>query len=322
MAMGLGIGRVHGQAGPFLGVEAGYSKPANNNFRAHVSEGAEAIPYGGYMFNKYLGLQGELHFAFFYPDPDDRGFNDENQITTTFGGTAGPRLVIPLAEKLDFYGTGSGGYFTGLSGRLKHSDGGVSAGGGINYYVTDELGVTVFGRWTRVFMSPQPEFLVGQVPDQQGPADAQWASVGVGVHMNWGRAKEEMPPPPVAQAPPPAPTPAMKKKIVLRNVNFDFDKATIRADAVPVLNEAAQILKEEGTVGVIVAGHTDSRGTEEYNMGLSQRRADAVKAYLVEAGVAASRLRTEAFGESQPVASNDTEEGRAQNRRVELHLQQ
>ena len=112
----------------------------------------------------------------------------------------------------------------------------------------------------------------------------------------------------------------MKQKIVLRGVNFDFDKSTIRPDAGAILQEAARILREEPDVDVAVDGHTDARGTDEYNQRLSERRAQAVADYLARLGVAASRLRPEGFGESRPVADNDTEEGRAQNRRVELNV--
>lgn len=131
------------------------------------------------------------------------------------------------------------------------------------------------------------------------------------------------PPPRVVRAPPPPPPPppVVKKKIVLRGVHFDFDKATIRSDSVPVLREAAKTLKENPSVNVIIEGHTDSQGTEEYNERLSVRRANAVKDYLVKLGVAANRLTAQGKGESQPVASNDTEEGRAENRRVELLTQ-
>jgi outer membrane protein OmpA-like peptidoglycan-associated protein len=69
---------------------------------------------------------------------------------------------------------------------------------------------------------------------------------------------------------------------------------------------------------VEVGGHTDSVGSEAYNQGLSERRADAVRDYLMSKGVKASRLTARGYGESRPVASNDTEEGRAENRRVEL----
>jgi outer membrane protein OmpA-like peptidoglycan-associated protein len=127
-------------------------------------------------------------------------------------------------------------------------------------------------------------------------------------------AKAAPPPPPAAPPPPVA------KKIVLRGVNFDFNKANIRPDAAGILKEAATILKDNSTVSVSVEGHTDSVGSDQYNLKLSLRRAAAVKDFLVKEGVTESRLSTRGLGESQPVASNDTADGRAQNRRVELKV--
>ncbi|MFN8626757.1 MAG: OmpA family protein [Candidatus Binatia bacterium] len=143
---------------------------------------------------------------------------------------------------------------------------------------------------------------------------------GLGMTYHFTAAQEAPPPPaPVAQAAPPPPPPT-KKKIVLRSVHFDFDKATLKAEAKPILDEAVQVLKQEGSVDIIVEGHTDSVGTDQYNLGLSRRRAETVRTYLVEHGIARSRITAEGMGESKPVASNDTADGRAQNRRVELHV--
>jgi len=137
-------------------------------------------------------------------------------------------------------------------------------------------------------------------------------------HCLWDRSAALPPPPP----PPPAPAPApVQKKIVLRGVNFDFDKANIRPDATPILKEAANILKDNAALKVAVEGHTDAKGSDDYNLKLSMRRATAVKAFLVQEGVAEGRLSTRGLGESQPVASNETDDGRAQNRRVELKVQ-
>ena len=126
-------------------------------------------------------------------------------------------------------------------------------------------------------------------------------------------------PPPPPPAPRPAPPPA-HRKIILRGVNFDFDKAIIRHDAADILDEAAEILRDQPDVEVSVDGHTDGVGKDEYNQRLSERRAQAVADYLSSHGVAASRLHAHGFGKSHPVASNDSEEGRAQNRRVELNI--
>jgi OOP family OmpA-OmpF porin len=106
--------------------------------------------------------------------------------------------------------------------------------------------------------------------------------------------------------------------IELQGVHFDFDKATLKPEAKIILNEAAALLNQHERVVVEVAGHTDSIGTDAYNQGLSERRANSVRDYLVEKGVRASRLTAKGYGESMPVASNDTSEGRAENRRVEL----
>jgi outer membrane protein OmpA-like peptidoglycan-associated protein len=121
-------------------------------------------------------------------------------------------------------------------------------------------------------------------------------------------------PAPVAE---PAPAPA-PKKLVLEGVNFDHDKATLREDAHPILDKAAEGLKEWGDVKVEVDGYTDSRGKDKYNLKLSQRRAEAVRNYLISKGVAADRLTAKGFGETKPVADNKTAEGRFKNRRVEL----
>ncbi len=118
--------------------------------------------------------------------------------------------------------------------------------------------------------------------------------------------------------PPPAPSAAEPKKLTLEGVNFDHDKSTLRPDTVATLDEAAATLKEWGDVQVEVAGHTDSKGSDAYNLKLSARRANAVRNYLIGKGIAADRLTAKGYGESQPVADNSTEEGRFKNRRVEL----
>ena len=108
------------------------------------------------------------------------------------------------------------------------------------------------------------------------------------------------------------------KKLELQGVNFDFDRAALLPDALGTLDADAAALKERGDVKVEIAGHTDSRGSDEYNMNLSQQRAEAVRNYLISKGIAAERLFAKGYGESQPVADNETDEGRYKNRRVEL----
>ena len=135
------------------------------------------------------------------------------------------------------------------------------------------------------------------------------------------------PPPPPSEPRVEAPPPPVReiKRFVLRGVNFDYDKANIRSDARAILDEAAQTLKDNPDITVSVEGHTDAIGSDSYNQALSERRAQAAKAYLVSKGIAASRLSTEGRGEQDPIADNmrngrDNPEGRAMNRRVEMKV--
>lgn len=126
------------------------------------------------------------------------------------------------------------------------------------------------------------------------------------------------PPPPPPTPPPPPPAPPAKEKIVLRGAQFDFNKYNIRPDDAAVLDEAAATLKAQPRVAVNVDGYCDAIGSEEYNLQLSQRRAEAVVNYLVGQGIPESRLNPHGYGKTGFVATNETAEGRAQNRRVEL----
>lgn len=99
-------------------------------------------------------------------------------------------------------------------------------------------------------------------------------------------------------------------------VLFDYDKATIKAGYESLFNNAIKVLKLNPGLTVEIQGHTDSRGSDAYNQKLSEQRALTVKQHLVDNGIEASRLTTKGFGESRPVASNDSEAGRAHNRRV------
>lgn len=110
-------------------------------------------------------------------------------------------------------------------------------------------------------------------------------------------------------------------KMVLTSINFDFDKATLKPSAKGVLNGIADRLKKSGVKSVTVVGHTDSIGSEQYNMNLSERRAVNAMYYLIEQGVASEKLKAKGMGESMPIATNDTREGRAKNRRVEFNVE-
>jgi OmpA-OmpF porin, OOP family len=110
-----------------------------------------------------------------------------------------------------------------------------------------------------------------------------------------------------------------RERLVLRGVHFDFNKSNLRAGDAAILDEAGDTLRTHPNVTIDVDGYCDAIGSEEYNLKLSQRRADAVSDYLEEHGTPASQLVPRGFGKTNFVAPNDTDEGRAQNRRVELN---
>jgi OOP family OmpA-OmpF porin len=122
----------------------------------------------------------------------------------------------------------------------------------------------------------------------------------------------------VAQAPVAAPT---STKVVLNaDAFFDFDKATLKPAGRQMLDQVASQASSINLETLIATGYTDSIGTVAYNLKLSQRRANAVKTYLISKGVDANHIYAEGKGKSNPVASNKTREGRAKNRRVEIEI--
>ncbi len=128
---------------------------------------------------------------------------------------------------------------------------------------------------------------------------------------------------PAAAAPAPAaaaPVPTAEKVTFAADAFFDFDKATLKPDGKAKLDDLASKLGALNLEVIIAVGHTDSVGSDAYNQKLSIRRAEAVKGYLVNKGVDAKRVYTEGKGEKQPVATNKTAAGRAQNRRVEIEV--
>lgn len=101
---------------------------------------------------------------------------------------------------------------------------------------------------------------------------------------------------------------------------FGFDSATLRDASKENLRKLARIMSEDDDTNLMIVGHTDSTGDENYNQGLSERRAQSAADYLIEQGIAASRVQTEGMGETEPIADNDTEAGRQENRRVEVAI--
>lgn len=136
---------------------------------------------------------------------------------------------------------------------------------------------------------------------------------------------EPEPPPPEPEPPPPEPPPTVvvtKEKIELdRTVQFESGKAKLIEDSKNLLDDVTKVMIEHDEIKLVqVEGHTDAVGSDRKNKKLSLQRANAVRSYLIQKGVAKGRLIAKGFGEAKPVADNGTEEGRFKNRRVDLKI--
>ena len=147
--------------------------------------------------------------------------------------------------------------------------------------------------------------------------------------LGFATACESPPPPPppapdtseFEESPPPPPAPVVKRVIELQTVYFDFDRSDIRGDQTSALrSNADQIGGLSGAV--TIQGHTDERGSEEYNLALGERRARSVKRYLVDLGVPSSKLRTVSYGEARPAVPGHNESAWQYNRRAEFATSQ
>ncbi len=109
-------------------------------------------------------------------------------------------------------------------------------------------------------------------------------------------------------------------KIVTNDIHFDYNEATIKAESLPIIQDIANMLAQNTDIHLSIEGHTDSDGSEDYNLQLSEKRAMSVKSELVKQGIDANRLKTKGLGESVPLENNTSREGKSKNRRVEFIL--
>jgi outer membrane protein OmpA-like peptidoglycan-associated protein len=297
--------------GPEIGVEVGAAIPLDK-YKRTVSKdvGGTFGFWSGYRFdltdNFAISLIGQPQFTFF---STQKGCcEDDDEMSSLFSITGGPKFSLTF-DPVELYVQGLGGYYRDMSGPMSDDGVGFNTGGGVNFLVAENTTVGLFGNYNYMNLVAAPKSDVAR----------QMVLAGFAVQHVF----EQAPPPPERVAPPPPPPPPAprpSRKIVLRGVNFDFDKSNIRADARPILDEAIRTLHEERDINISVEGHTDAVGTDAYNQKLSERRAHSVASYLEHGGISHSRLTVEGFGESRPVATNETADGRAQNRRVELHI--
>jgi outer membrane protein OmpA-like peptidoglycan-associated protein len=304
------VGHARGD-GPEVGVNVGAAFPLSKYKKTTGPDvGGTAGLEGGYRFDlgENFAISLLANPQFFLYDSEGTccdNHHDEDDVASVFSITSGPRFSL-LTGPVETYVGAAGGYYRDISGQMEDDGAGFNAGGGLAFEVATDTTLGLFGRYDYANMAARPHSDVAR----------QWASGGITVQHVFQIAQAPEPAPP----PPPPPPPVTKRRIVLRGVNFDFDKSTIRPDARAILDEAVATLRGEPDVRVSVEGHTDAVGSDDYNMRLSERRASAVADYLERGGIARGRLSPKGFGESEPVASNVDEDGRAQNRRVELRI--
>ena len=151
----------------------------------------------------------------------------------------------------------------------------------------------------QVVLQPSAEVVEREVPEERVVAEPQ---------------KEEPTPAPAKSTPAPVSPPDYN----FSNIQFEFDSSVLKTNSYAVLDRIAREMQKDTQAKFIIDGHASVEGTADYNMELSVDRANAVKLYLVNSGINGNNLTVKGYGATKPVASNDTESGRAQNRRVEI----
>jgi len=263
----------------------------------------------GYNFTKYFGLEGYAHYV-----PTDIE-NSSTNVDYLGYGLEGLFHFMPDSKFVPFFAIGVGGvhYSKATEDTTDGKRDKITAdyGVGVKYFVTENVALRADVRHVIPFDGVNNDLLYT-----------------VGLSFSFGGAKKVVeakpePPAPVEEVKPAPVVEEAKPEIIEKgrttlNVEFDFDKATIKKGYYKDIDDLVTVMKQYPDVNIEIDGHTDSIGTAAYNKKLSQKRAEAIKKYMVEkGGIAADRLTAKGYGEEKPIASNKTKEGRQKNRRVE-----
>ena len=297
--------------------------------------------FGQYQFNKWFGIEGAYHNIsdFEQQSPND---NPPEKLKLNFNGFSAQGVVyIPLLSD-DIEGFIKAGYYDfddelslNSGTTSSSSESGLVAGAGVGFDISEHLGIRAEFEWFDANVGDLSSVGLGFVYYFDKEAEVPMAAA-VAAPVVVAAAPEPPPPPPAdsdgdgvtddRDACPGTPKGARvdakgcEEQLILQGVTFENNSAQLTPNSTLTLDSVADILKQRPNFRIQVRGHTDNTGSEDYNMRLSQGRADAVMEYLVSRGVPADRLSAAGYGESQPVASNDTADGRAQNRRVALEF--
>ncbi|MEP6886420.1 MAG: OmpA family protein [Gammaproteobacteria bacterium] len=250
---------------------------------------------------------------------------------------------LPVTSMVRPYIIGGTGAITDNVGRPAKNNTGwlAEAGAGVLIGLGDQTGST------RVQFRTEAKYRYEFMKyTQYVPNDPRDLIVGVGFQFMFGAPTPTPPPPPppppppvVRELPPPPPPPPpapvcqppagfqmdadchiIQQKVVVRAVDFEYNSTNLTLPARQTLDNVAAALMKQPELQVEIQGYTDSVGSVAYNLNLSQKRAESVKAYVISKGVSSSTLTAKGYGKAGPIASNSTEEGRAQNRRVEFDV--
>ncbi|MES2323495.1 MAG: OmpA family protein [Pseudomonadota bacterium] len=295
----------------------------------------------GKQINRYLAVEGG------YTDLGDFSFNSRTTNGGALKGEAGFRSLnldlvgqLPLGQRFSILGRAGVNYTrtnTSFSGnRLagvtspgqQQKKAGPSLGLGLEYKFSEALAVRAEAIRSRVNDAVGNRgdvdlYVMSLVHKLGRPAAAAFVPAAPAPAPAPVAVVEAPAPAPVVMAAPvakSAPVPTSEKVSFAAEALFDFDKSIVKPQGKAALDDLLAKLKGMNTEVMVTVGHTDAIGSDEYNQKLSQRRAEAVKAYIVSKGIDGSRVYTEGKGESQSVADNTTSEGRAKNRRVTVEV--
>ena len=262
--------------------------------------------YAGYQFNDWFALEGGVTD---YGKPDAR-YTAGSVSADTYGAELSAKLSYRLSSEWALFSRVGAAYQdiekqSDWDGKQTSQDWNTLVAVGVDYRLSQ--------RWS---LRGEYQFIDGIGDGEVLQSDLHFTSLGLTYHFG-----QENPPVVVAPAPPPPPEPTLVTETVSLDAGalFDFDSSELIYNA--DLEALAVQLTERSQGNIRVDGHTDSLGSLEYNQRLSEQRAQAVAEYFKRMGVAESRLIVEGRGENSPVANNETKEGRAQNRRVEIHFE-
>lgn len=333
LAVAAGAPALAQNQGPYISLGAGYVIPEDSDLDGtggagdadvRFEDGWAAMIAGGYAWGN--GLRTELEFS--YRD------NDVDRVTPGVGGSGSINALAGMANVLyDFdFGIGLKPYLgAGLGfARVEAENIGNASGvftddgdtswawqgiAGASYGVTDNVDLTLDYRY---FQAPDLKLNTGV-----GSYDTEYQNhtIMVGVRYTFG-APPAPPPPAAAPAPAPQPEPVAQRPAARDYlVFFEFDRANLTPEAQSVLSQAASSARNSNPTVINVTGHADRSGTDQYNMALSMRRAEAVATYLESQGVPRNVMAIAAEGESQPLVPTADGVREPQNRRVMIRIQ-